>query len=184
MDQFFETPKFNVKNLKKKKTLPEGSVRSKYSSKGSKSSSSSSNTSVRSNESLFKLRQDTEKAKIFGDHIGEQAKRKLELIKRRQELEEAETLNAVAEAKERLKVAQMLETLMEDTISKYNLSVKSESVPNHYLRTILKPNCPGFEPYLEHKTNISVLQTTNSISQNLRLALHILFPKVQMIKSK
>ena len=185
MDQFFETQKFNEKNLKKKKkTLPEGSVRSKYSSKGSKSSSSSSNTSVRSNESLFKLRQDTEKAKIFGDHIGEQAKRKLELIKRRQELEEAETLNAVAEAKERLKVAQMLETLMEDTISKYNLSVKSESVPNHYLRTILKPNCPGFEPYLEHKTNISVLQTTNSISQNVRLALHILFPKVQMIKSK
>ena len=62
--------------------------------------------------------------------------RELELIKRRQELEEAETLNAV-EAKEKLKVAQMLETLMEDTVSKHNLSVKSELVPNHHLRTIL-----------------------------------------------
>ena len=153
-------------------------MRSKYSSKGSKSSSSSSNTSVRSNESLFKLRQDTEKAKIFGDHIGEQAKRKLELIKRRQELEEAETLNAVAEAKERLKVAQMLETLMEDTVSKHSSSVKSESVPNHHLRTILKPNCPEFKPYLEHKTKISELQTTNSISQNLRPSTSYFIPKI------
>ena len=161
-------------------------MRFKYSSKGSKSSSSSSNTSVRSNESLFKLRQDTEKAKIFADHIGEQAKRKLELIKRRQELEEAETLNAVAEAKERLKVAQMLETLMEHTVSKYSSSAKLEAVsaPNHHLRAILKSNCPEFKPYLEHKTKISELQTTNSISQPLDLALHILFPKVQMIKSK
>ena len=113
MDQFFETPEFNIKNSKK--TLPEGSVRSKYSSKSSKSSSCSSNTSVKSNESLFKLRQETEKAKIFADQIEEQAKRKLKLIKRRQELEEAETLNAVSEAKEKLKVAQMLETL-EDTV--------------------------------------------------------------------
>ena len=93
--------------------------------------------------------------------------RELELIKRRQELEEAETLNAV-EAKEKLKVAQMLETLMEDTVSKHNLSVKSELVPNHHLRTILRPNCPGFEPSLEYKTKISEPQTTNSISQNLR----------------
>ena len=93
--------------------------------------------------------------------------RELELIKRRQELEEAETLNVV-EAKEKLKVAQMLETLMEDTVSKHNLSVKSELVPNHHLRTILRPNCPGFEPSLEYKTKISEPQTTNSISQNLR----------------
>ena len=92
-------------------------MRSKYSSKSSKASSSSSNTSVKSNESLFKLRQDTEKAKIFADQIEEQAKRKLEVIKRRQELEEAETLNVVAETKERLKVAQTRETLMEDTVS-------------------------------------------------------------------
>ena len=42
LDQFFETPKFNVKKLKE--TLPEGSLRSKYSSKSSKASSSSSNT--------------------------------------------------------------------------------------------------------------------------------------------
>ena len=35
----------------------------------------------KSNESLFKLRQDTEKAKIFADQIEEQAKRKLKLIK-------------------------------------------------------------------------------------------------------
>ena len=58
-----------MKNSCKKiqKTSPEGSMRSKYSSKGSKSSSNSSNTSVKSNENLFKLRQDTEKAKIFAD---------------------------------------------------------------------------------------------------------------------
>ena len=35
----------------------------------------------KSNECLFKLHQDTEKAKIFADQIEEQAKRKLELIK-------------------------------------------------------------------------------------------------------
>ena len=57
-------------------------MRSKYSSKGSKSSSSSSNTSVKFSESLFKLRQDKEKAKIFADQIEEQTKRKLELIKK------------------------------------------------------------------------------------------------------
>ena len=109
-------------------------MRSKYSSKGSKSSSSSSNTSVKSNESIFKLRQDTGKPKIFADQIREQTKRKLELIKKRQELEEGETLNAVAEAKEKLKVAQMLEPLVEDTVSKHNLSIKSKSVPNHLLK--------------------------------------------------
>ena len=64
----------------------------------SKSFSSSSNTLVKSNESLFNLHQDTEKGKIFVDQIERQAKRKLGLIKRRQELQEAETLNAVAEA--------------------------------------------------------------------------------------
>ena len=109
-------------------------MRSKYSSKGSKSSSCSSNTSVKSNESIFKLRQDTGKPKIFADQIREQTKRKLELIKKRQELEEGETLNAVAEAKEKLKVAQMLEPLVEDTVSKHNLSIKSKSVPNHLLK--------------------------------------------------
>ena len=98
-------------------------MRSKSSSKGFKFSSSLSNTSLKSNESLFKLRQDTEKAKIFADQIEEQAKRKLELIKRRQELEEAETLNTVVEVKGKLKVAEMLETLAEDTVSKHNLSV-------------------------------------------------------------
>ena len=157
--------------------LPEGSVRSKYSSKGSKTFSTSSNTLVKYNESLFKLRQDIEKVKIFADQIEEQAKRKLELIKKRQELEEAETFNAVAEAKDKLKVAQMLETLVEDTVSKHNLSVKSESVPNHRLKTILKPNCPEFEPYLEHKTAISEPQITNSISQNLRPSTSYFIPK-------
>ena len=157
--------------------LPEGSVRSKYSSKGSKTFSTSSNTLVKSNESLFKLRQDIEKVKIFADQIEEQAKRKLELIKKRQELEEAETFNAVAEAKDKLKVAHMLETLVEDTVSKHNLSVKSESVPNHRLKTILKPNCPEFEPYLEHKTAISEPQITNSISQNLRPSTSYFIPK-------
>ena len=69
-----------------------------------------------------------------------------ELIKRRQELEEANPLNAVAEAKEKLKVAQMLEPLVEDTVNRHNLSVKSESVANHHLKTTLNPNCPEFEP--------------------------------------
>ena len=77
-------------------------------------------------------------------------------------------MNTVAEAKDKLKVAQMLETLVENTVSNDNLSVKSESVPNHRFKTILKPNCPEFEPYLEHKTAISEPQITNSISQNLR----------------
>ena len=77
----------------------------------------------------------------------------------------------------------MLETLMEDTVSKHSSLVKSESVPNHHLITILKPNCPGFEPYLEHKTKINELQTT-SLVKTLNLALHISFPKIQMIKSK
>ena len=132
---------------------------------------------MKSNESLFKLRQDTEKSKIFVDQIEEQTKRKLELIKRRQELEGDEISNAVAEAKERLKVAQMLETLMYNTVSKHSSLVKSESVPNHHLITILKPNCPGFESYLEHKTKVNELQTTNSISQNPRPSISYFIPK-------
>ena len=71
----------------------------------------------------------------------------------------------------------MLETLMEDTVSKHSSLVKSESVPNHHLRTILKPNCPEFKPYLEHKTKISKPQTTNSISQNLRPSTSYFIPK-------
>ena len=186
LDQFFETPKFNVKIPKKKEAFPEGYVRPKYSSKSSKASPSSSNTSVKSNKSLFKLRQDTEKAKIFADQIEEQAKRNLELIKRRQELVVAETLNAVVEPKERLKVAQILETLREHAVSKHNVSVKSESGPNHHLRTILNSNFPEFESYLEHKTKIIEPQTTNSISQNLRTSISYFIPKssndqVQMI---
>ena len=46
---------------------------------------------MKSNKSLFNLRQDTEKAKIFANQIKEPAKRKLELIKRRQVLEKAKT---------------------------------------------------------------------------------------------
>ena len=60
------------------------------------------------NESLFKLPQDTEKAKIFADQIEEKAKRKIELIIRRQELEKAETLNAVVEAKEKVNITRCL----------------------------------------------------------------------------
>ena len=80
---------------------------------------------MKSNKSLFNLRQDTEKAKIFANQIKEPAKRKLELIKRRQVLEKAKTLNVVAEAKGKLKEAKILETLVEVTINKQNLSVKS-----------------------------------------------------------
>ena len=49
------------------------------------------------------------------------------MIKRRLESEEAETLNAVAETKEKLKVAQMLETFAEDTVSKRKLLNHFES---------------------------------------------------------
>ena len=99
---------------------------------------------------VFILRQDTEKVKIFAHQAAEQAKRKFELIKRREELEEAEKSKAVAQAKKRLKVAQMLEILTEETVNKHNLSVKSESVPDRHLKTILKPNYPEFEPNFEH----------------------------------
>ena len=80
---------------------------------------------MKSNKSLFNLRQDTEKAKIFANQIKEPAKRKLELIKRRQVLEKAKTINVVAEAKGKLKEAKILETLVEGTINKQNLSAKS-----------------------------------------------------------
>ena len=70
----------------------------------------------------------------------------------------------------------MLETL-EDTVSKYNLSVKSESVANHHLKTILNLNCTEFEPNLEHKTAIREPQTTNSVSQNLRPSISYFIPK-------
>ena len=63
MNQFFEKAKFHVKTSKK--TPPEGCVSSKYSSKGSESSFSSSSMSLKSSKSLFKLSQDTKKAKIF-----------------------------------------------------------------------------------------------------------------------
>ena len=134
-------------------------MRSKYSSKGSN------------------LRQDTEKAKIFADQIEEQAEGKLELIKRRQDLEEAETLNAVAEAKEKLKIAQILETLAKDTVSKHNISGKSEPVAKHHLKTTLNPNCPEFEPFSEHKTTINESHTTNSIGRNLRSSTSYFTPK-------
>ena len=87
---------------------PESSVRSKYLSKSSKSSPSSSSTQVKFNESLFKLPQDTEKAKIFAGQIEEKTKRKIELIIRRHELEKAEILNAVAEAKEKVNMTRCL----------------------------------------------------------------------------
>ena len=86
-------------------------------------------------------------------------------------------MNAVAEAKDTLKVAQMLETLVEDTVSKHNLSVKSESVPNDRLKTILKPTCPEFEPYLEYKSAISERQITNLINQNIRPSASYFIPK-------
>ena len=82
-----------------KKLSPYGSVSSKYSTKDFKCSSSSSKFSVKSSEILLKLYQDTGKAKIFADQTDEPAKRKLVLIKRRQELKENETLNVVPEAK-------------------------------------------------------------------------------------
>ena len=92
-------------------------------------------TSVKSNEVLFKLHQDTGKAKIFAVQMKSKLRERererereleLDLIRRWHELDEAETLNAVAKAKDKLKVAQMLDTLVEDTASKHNLSLKSE----------------------------------------------------------
>ena len=65
---------------------------SNYSLKGFKCLSSLFNKIQRKS---FKLHEGTGKAKIFADQIDKQAKRKLEFIKRRQELEEYETLNAI-----------------------------------------------------------------------------------------
>ena len=71
----------------------------------------------------------------------------------------------------------MLETLIEDTISKHNFLVKSDSVANHHLKTSLNPKWSEFEPYSENKTAINEPQTTNSISQNLRLSTSYFIPK-------
>ena len=71
----------------------------------------------------------------------------------------------------------MLETLFEDIVSKYNLSVKLESFANHHLKSTLNPNCPEFEPYLEHKTTINEPHITNLISQNLRPSTSYFIPK-------
>ena len=59
----------------------------------------------------------------------------------------------------------MLETLLDDAVSKHNLSVKSESFAKYHLKTTLNPNCPEFELYSEHKTAIKhLLETTHPIS--------------------
>ena len=51
-------------------------------------------------ENISKLRRDTAKAKLFVEQAEEQAKRKLDLIRKGQELEEVETLSTPVEAKE------------------------------------------------------------------------------------
>lgn len=84
INQFFETRNFYVRNSKL--SSPECSVSSKHTSNGCKSLSITSNTSIKIQKRLFKLRQDAEKAKIFAVQIEELAKRKLELIKRKQTL--------------------------------------------------------------------------------------------------
>ena len=66
---------------------------------------------------------------------------------------------------------------MKDTVSKYDFSVKSESVAHHHLKTSLNPKCSEFEPYSEHKTAIDEPQSTNSISQNLRSSTSYFIPK-------
>ena len=74
-DQFWHNE--HTKLLKSK-----GSGSSKSSSKDTSSSSTSSKASAKSKENLLKLRQDTTKAKLFVEHAEEQAKRKLDLIRR------------------------------------------------------------------------------------------------------
>ena len=72
----------------------------------------SSAASIASLESLkLKSLNNTTKAKLFIEQANSQAKRKLDLIRRkRKELEEAETLNTQVVFKEQLKVVQILET--------------------------------------------------------------------------
>ena len=65
----------NYQNLKARE-VPQGS------SKHNSSSSASWKASVKSKENLLKLRQDTTKTKLFVEHAEEQAKRKLDLIRR------------------------------------------------------------------------------------------------------
>ena len=102
IEKFFESDQFwhneHTKLLKSK-----GSGSSQSSSNGTSSSSTSSKASVKSKENLLKLRHDTTKAKLFVAQSEEQANRKLDLIQKRQKLEEAETLNTLVEAKEQLK---------------------------------------------------------------------------------
>ena len=69
----------------------------------------------------------------------------------------------------------MLETLAEGTVNKQNLSVKSELVANHHLKTTL--NQPEFEPYSEQKIAISEAQASSPITQNLRPNTSYFIPK-------
>ena len=145
IEKFFESDQFwhneHTKLLKSK-----GSGSSQSSSNGTSSSSTSSKASVKSKENLLKLRHDTTKAKLFVAQSEEQANRKLDLIQKRQKLEEAETLNTLVEAKEQLKVEQILETLVhDDTALINNDSVKTKhftDVNRH--RSDLNPNSPKF----------------------------------------
>ena len=126
-DQFWHNE--HTKLLKSK-----GSGSSKGSSKRTSSSSVSSKTSVKSKENLLKLRHNTTKTKSFVEQAKEQAKRKLDLIRKRQELQEAEILNTLIEAKQRLKVVQMLETLIHDDTNHINndsVKPKPFTVVNH-----------------------------------------------------
>ena len=145
IEKIFESDQFwhneHTKLLKYK-----GSGSSKSSSMRTSSSSASSKASVKLKESLLKLCQDTTKAELFVEQAEEQAKKKLDLIRKRQVLDEAETLNTLVEAKEQLKVAEILETLIyDDSALINNDSVKPKlftDITRH--RSNLYPNSPKF----------------------------------------
>ena len=69
-----------------------------------RSSSTLSKASLKSKEILLKLLHNTTKANLLVEQADEQAKSKLDLIRTRKELEEADTLNTQIDAKEQLKV--------------------------------------------------------------------------------
>ena len=148
--KFFESDQF-WHNEHTKLVKSKGSGSSKSSSKDTSSSSTSSKASAKSKENLFKLRQDTTKAKLFVEQAEEQAKRKLDLIRKRQELEEAEASNTLVEAKEQLKAAQILETLIHDDTALIN---NDSAKPKHFTdvnrhRSNLNPNSPKFFMFLQ-----------------------------------
>ena len=178
IENFFESDQFwhneDTKLLKSK-----GSGNQKSSPKRTSSSSASSKASIKPRESLLKLCHNTTKAKLFVELAEEQAKKKLDLIRKRQKLEKAETLNTLVEAKDQLKVAQILEVLIrDDTALINNDSVKPKPFADvNRRRSNLNPSNTKFyvpsDPNLIHNP-----QCPNPNNEHVRPVPHIIFQEI------